>query len=230
MLFNNIEPFIILPYQNKQDILFFSGESVRNYSDVLISNAYSELSNKIVKDNLIKVIVKFNYIVIYHIYPTSFKEVCSGRGGQNLVIGYVISKRALIKNFDYIIAKLETFFDTIKECVKGNHVPTCFLNKVNNSDNIEVMEKLENCRELINDSQFGYFFCFNFLQKSYVKYSLKMKKNRMVNSYSKNRLSFVYKYIIKHSIINKEFWILVDCEEEKYYNFKNMHLINFIEK
>lgn len=81
---------------------------------------------------MIKVKVGFNYVIIFHIYPTEYKEKCSGRGGQNLIIGYIIRK-----------------------CV--------------------------------------------------------------------------YKYILKQSIIYKEFWILVDCNDVCYYDLKNIHLINFIE-
>ena len=232
MLFHSLEPFVILPYKDKQDILFYSEPLIRNYSNVLKNLIYSELPNVIVKDNLIKVVVGFNYVIIFHLYPTKFKEKCSGRCGQNLVIGYIVHKKRLIKNFDTIILEIEKFFETVKECAKKYDIPTNFLFNVNNGEELFITDKLDTCRKEINNTLHGkYYNCFALLKHKKKLFNLRTKgiKNYKCTQFTSSyRLKCVYKYIVKHSFINKEFWILVDCKETFYYNLKNTHIINFI--
>lgn len=232
MILHNLEPFIILPYKDKQDILFYSSNSIVKYSNVLKDIVYSELSNKIVKDNLIKVIVGFNYVIIFHIYPTDFKEKSSGRGGQNLIIGYIIRKRELIINFDVIIFEIETFFESVKMCTKKNNVPTDFLQNVNNGNDICIVEKLDYCIKEIYSILRGNYHCFDLMKnknKVYFLHTKKIKISKITQADSIYRLRCVYKYILNQSILNKEFWILVDCKDVFYYDLRNVHLINFIE-
>lgn len=231
MILHNLEPLIILPYKDKQDILFFSSSSIENCSSVLKNMAYSELSNKIIKDNLIKVKVGFNYVIIFHIYPTEYKEKCSGRGGQNLIIGYIIRKKELIKNFDTIIFEIETFFDSVKMCA-GKNVPTDFLLNVNNGNELRIIEKLNCCIKEIYSILRGHYRC-SALMKNQNRVCILRSKNVKINNFAQGdsifRLRCVYEYILKQSIIYKEFWILVDCKDVYYYDLKNIHMINFIE-
>lgn len=231
MILHNLEPLIILPYKDKQDILFFSGNSIKNYSGVLKDMVYSELSNKIIKDNLIKVKVGFNYVIILHIYPSDYKEKCSGRGGQNLIIGYIIRKKELITNFNTIIYKIETFFESVKMCA-GKNVPTDFLLNVNNGNELRIIEKLDCCIRKIYSIWRGGYHCFALMKNPNRVCTLHLKKvkiNKVAQGDSIFRLRCVYEYILKQSIINKEIWILVDCKDVRYYDLKNIHLINFIE-
>lgn len=232
MILHNLEPFIILPYKDKQDILFFHSSSLENYSRVLKDMVYSELSNKIIKDNLVKVKIGFNYVIIFHIYPSDYKEKCSGRGGQNLIIGYIIHKKELITNFETIICTIETFFDSVKMCA-GKNVPTDFLLNVNNGNELCIIKKLDCCKKEMCSILRGSYHCSALMKKTNgvcILRSKNMKISKIVQGDPIFRLRCLYKYILKQSIINKEFWILVDCKDVRYYyDLKNIHLINFTE-
>lgn len=65
-----IEPFIILPYGNFQDVIFFINEDIRDEYNFLTEMAYSEISDKVIKTNLIKVVNKISETIVFHIYPT----------------------------------------------------------------------------------------------------------------------------------------------------------------
>lgn len=229
LLLHSLEPFIILPYKDKQDIMFYSSNTMKNYFHLLKNLAYYELSNLIVKDNLIKVVGSFNYVVVFHIYPTNYREEHSGRGGQNLIIGYAIHKKELVQNFAVVISEIETFFDTIKESVNTYDIPTSFLISVNNDNELNILEKLDHCTKEINSILTKDYHSFCFLKYKVQMSSLKcLNIDRNVYFNSTLRLKYVYKYIILHSILNKEYWILVDCKDVAYYNFKHIHLINFV--
>lgn len=111
-------------------------------------------------------------------------------------------------------------------------VPTNFLQNVNYGDELAIIERLENCRKEISKSlsENGcYLKCFKNRKKKFLHTNWIEKYNE-VQIDSRDRLQYVYKYIVKHCITNKEFWILVNCKEVSYYNLKNIHVINFVEK
>ncbi len=135
MIHEIIEPFIILPYGDMQDTIFFLEESLKKEYSLLIDLAYKNLSNEILQDNLIKVVIDRHEIVIFHIYPTNYKEKYSNRLGQNLIIGYIIKKFFFQKKTELVIYSCNLFFEAVRYCsyIKDNtfSIPSKFLYKVN---------------------------------------------------------------------------------------------------
>ncbi len=227
MFFHVLEPFIILPYKDKQDVLYFPKDSLKEYADDLKNTAYLELPNTIVRDNLIKVCVGYNYVIIFHIYPTDFIEKASGRGGQNLIIGYVIRKKSLIKNFNAVVQSIGMFFDSVAVDTNMKDVPTSFVSKVNSDGEWDVWERLDICRMGINNRLIGEYRCVNFLENEYDTRRSGAGRCKEVKFESLNRLQSVYEYIAKCCIMNRTSWVLVDCDNSDYYNLRNMHCIVF---
>lgn len=193
-----IEPFIILPYGDLQDVVFFINETIRNEYTFLVDCAYKKLSNDILPINLIKVINRVNEIIIFHIYPTTYEEKHTGRKGQYLIVGYIIDKKCFWRKYDKLIYCCNLFFDAIKQCCNfsnmNSSIPTQFLSKVNT--------KYYN--EYIN----------NFLIQARIKMILIMKeKNEFINDEKSERLKLVYDFIKRKLFFFREYWIVVDSKE-----------------
>ena len=197
-----IEPFIILPYGDMQDIVFFIEESIRNEYSFLVDMAYKKLSNEILQLNLIKVINRVNEIIIFHIYPTTYEEKHSGRKGQYLIVGYIISKRCFGRKYDNLIYACNLFFNAVKQCgnfyVSNLTIPTQFLFKVNTRYYNEYINK--------------------YLNQARIQMLLIMKNKRcFINEKQNKRLRAVYDFIKSKLVFFREYWILVDSKEISYY-------------
>lgn len=197
-----LEPFIILPYRDLQDIVFFINESIRNEYSFLIDMAYRKLSNEILPINLIKVINRGNEIIVFHIYPTSYKEKRSGRMGQNLIIGYIINKKCFCRKYDNLICSCNLFFRAVMQCgcfaMQNSSIPTQFLFKINS----------------------GYYneYINNYLNRTRLQMISIMNENRCSVDIEQNkRLKVVYDLIKSKLILFREYWILTDLEYIDYY-------------
>lgn len=193
-----IEPFIILPYGDLQDIVFFINETIRNEYTFLVDYAYKKLSNDILPINLIKVINRVNEIIIFHIYPTTYEEKHSGRKGQNLVVGYIIDKKCFWRKYDKLIYSCNLFFNAIRQCGNfsniNSSIPTQFLSKVN--------------MKYYNE------YIYNYLSQARTKMILLMKKKKYFIDDEKNeRLKLVYDFIKKKIFFFREYWIVIDLKE-----------------
>lgn len=200
-----IEPFIILPYGDLQDIVFFINESIKSKYSFLIDYAYKRLSNDILPVNIIKVINRVNEIVIFHIYPTTYEERHSGRKGQYLIVGYIIDKKCFWRKYDNLIYACNLFFDAIKQCggfyVPNLSIPTQFLFKVNARCYNEYINK--------------------YLNQARIQMLLIMEnKKYYTNDEQNKRLKAVYDFIKRKLIFFREYWILVDSKEIDYYKKK----------
>ena len=192
-----IEPFIILPYGNLQDVIFFINEDIRDEYNFLTEMAYSEISDKVIKTNLIKVVNKISETIVFHIYPTSYLEKGSGRTGQNLIVGYIISKTCLGKKSNSLAYACGLFFDTIIKYGCFNmptlNIQTQFLIKIN----------LGSYNEFIN----------NQLKRTRTQMLLIIKDNRCIDDVRKNiRLQMVYELVKKRSFIPSQYWIRVNSK------------------
>lgn len=201
-----IEPFIILPYGEIQDTIFFLEESLRKEYSLLIELAYKKLSNEILQDNLIKVVIKRNEIIIFHIYPTEYKEKYSNRLGQNLIIGYIIKKDFFRKNTEIVIYSCNLFFEAVRYCgyIKDNNlsIPSKFLYKVN----IKHFNK----------------YIISYLMKKRTEMQLITKKNSLLTNITlDDRLREVYLFIKNKKTVYGEYWIFVDLENIDYYKKLN---------
>lgn len=199
-----IEPFIILPYGDLQDIVFFINESIKSEYFFLVDYAYKKLSNDILPVNLIKVINRVNEIIIFHIYPTTYEEKHSGRKGQYLIVGYIINKKCFWRKYDKLIYACNLFFNAIKQCgnyyITNSSFPTQFLSKVN----------LRCYNKYIN----------NYLNQARIKMILIMKEKRcFIYEEQNKRLKSVYDFIKRRIYFFSEYWIVVDSKE-----------INFLQK
>lgn len=206
MTHEDIEPFIILPYGEIQDTIFFIEESLRMEYSLLIELAYKKLSNEILQDNLIKVVIKRNEIIIFHIYPTSYKEKYSNRLGQNLIIGYIIKKNFFRKNTEIVIYCCNLFFEAVRYCgyIKNSNlgIPSRFLYKVN----IKHFNK----------------YIISYLMKKRTEMQLiTKKKSLLINITLDERLREVYLFIKNKKTIYSEYWIFVDLENIDYYKKLN---------
>ena len=200
-----IEPFIILPYGNMQDIVFFMKESIRNEYSFLVDMAYKKLSNEILSVNLIKVINRGNEIIIFHIYPSNYEEKHSGRKGQYLIVGYIINKSCFWRKYDNLICACNLFFSAIMQCgnfyIPNLSIPTQFIFKVN----------AEYYNEYINKS----------LNQARIQMLLIMKNKSCFIAEEQNmRLKTVYDFIKRKLVFFREYWILVDSKEINYYKKK----------
>lgn len=197
-----LEPFIILPYGDLQDIVFFINESIRNNYSFLIDMAYRKLSNEILTINLIRVINRGNEIIIFHIYPTSYEEKSSGRMGQNLIIGYIINKKCFRRKYDNLICSCNLFFRAVMQCgyfeMQNSSIPTQFLFKINSG----------HYNEYIN----------NYLNRTRIQMISIMNENKYSVDIGQNkRLKVVYDLIKRKLILFREYWILTDSEYIDYY-------------
>lgn len=193
-----IEPFIILPYGDLQDIVFFINETIRNEYTFLVDYAYKKLSNYILPINLIKVINIVNEIIIFHIYPTTYEEKHSGRKGQNLIVGYIINKKCFWGKYDKLIYSCNLFFNAIKQCGNfsntNSSIPTQFLSKVN----------MKYYNEYIN----------NYLSQARINMLLIMKEKKyFINDEKNERLKLVYDFIKRKIFFFREYWIVIDSKE-----------------
>lgn len=232
MIVNSIEPFIILPFGYKQEIVFWSKTSLKNELSSMIDIAYCELPNTIIKDNLIKVVCSINYIIVLHIYPTNVKEKGSGRLGQNLIIGYLIKKSMIFNQIDLVIDAIQIFFDAVKLCSQNEtkqsgSVPSKFVYFVNNHNDVSyILEYLEKARiQMVNIAD-THYHCNNAFRN--YRSILNKKIFACFNCKMGERIKYVYNHIRKYSLkINSQYWIMVDCKDIKYYNLKNIHEISF---
>ncbi len=200
-----IEPFIILPYGDLQDIIFYINESIKNEYSFLIDFAYYKLSNDILASNLVKVINRVNEIIVFHIYPSFYEEKKSRRKGQNLIVGYIIEKKCFCYSYEKIIYACNFFFVAIKQCgnypLSNSNFPTQFIFKVN----------LKSYNEYI----------INYLHQARNKIvSLQKYKNIEIKEYSSTRLKSIYDFIKKKIFFWGEYWIVVDSEETGLLNKK----------
>ncbi len=76
------------------------------------------LENEIIFDNIVRVFKYRNSVIIIHIYPLQYKEPISGRGGQVLVIGYIISRELIRKYYEGAIFRINAFFNLIEQIVR----------------------------------------------------------------------------------------------------------------
>lgn len=206
MIHEIIEPFIILPYGDMQDTIFFLEESLKKEYSLLIDLAYKNLSNEILQDNLIKVVINRHEIVIFHIYPTNYKEKYSNRLGQNLIIGYIIKKFFFRKKTELVIYSCNLFFEAVRYCsyIKDNNfsIPSKFLYKVN--------------AKYFNE------YIISYLKKKRTEMQSVIKDNSMlINITQDDRLRVVYSFIKNKKIVYGEYWILVDLENIDYYKKLN---------
>ncbi len=193
-----IEPFIILPYGDLQDIIFYINESIKSDYSFLVDYAYNRLSNDILALNLIKVINRKNEVVVFHIYPTSYEERHSRRKGQNLIIGYIIEKKCFWNSYEKLISACSFFFVAVKHCgnypLNNSSFPTQFLFKVN----------LKCYNEYI----------INYLNQARNKMvSLEEHRNFFLKEDLRMRVKFVYDFIKKKIFLWGEYWIIVDSGE-----------------
>ncbi len=206
MICEIIEPFIILPYGNMQDTIFFLEESLRKDYSLLIDLAYRKLANHILQDNLIRVITNIHEVIIFHIYPTNYREKRSKRIGQNLIVGYIIKKKYLQKKLEYLIYSCNLFFEAIRHCsyIDGSNynTPSKFLYKIN--------------AKHFNE------YIVTYLREKRTEMQLITKENLIItNMISDNRLKAVYSFIAYRKTIYGEYWILVDIENIDYYKKLN---------
>ncbi len=202
---NDIEPFIISTVKDNQDIIFFANKAVKQDFNDLKSVVYKEIPNKIVQDNLVKIVRCKKKIIIVHIYPTNFKEYISNRKGQNLVIGYIINDKILIKKFDNLLKAVKIFFDAVHYCSyienSTESVPTNFLTKINKEHyNDYIINVLTEKRIEMN----------NILKVSNKEYSI-------ISDIAMNRLRTMYKFIEQKKLIYNSYWILVNKDNYQYY-------------
>lgn len=201
-----IEPFIILPYGNMQDSLFFINKSIKSEYRFLKNMAYKKISNVILHDNLIKVIRRIDEVIIFHIYPTSYKERCSNREGQCLIVGYIINRICFQQRFDELICACSLFFEAILKCgysdEQGLSIPTKFVKKVNSRVyNMHIENNLNEVRGTMT---------------LIIKRKLKID---IMKPYE--NLEIVYDFIRKHVILLGEYWFLVDTKDITYYKKRN---------
>lgn len=135
--------------------------------------------------------------IVFHIYPTSYLEKGSGRTGQNLIVGYIISKTCLGKKSNSLAYACGLFFDTIIKYGCFNmptlNIQTQFLIKIN----------LGSYNEFIN----------NQLKRTRTQMLLIIKDNRCIDDVRKNiRLQMVYELVKKRSFIPSQYWIRVNSK------------------
>ena len=201
MTLDGIEPFVVLPYKEEQNVVFYASKSIKLDMDLIRELVYNVMPNKIIKDNLVRVIVRINYVIIIHIYPTNYKEKCSGRLGQNLIIGYIIKKSLFKEHNKLIVNVVNVFFNSFKKCSNYNNknsVPTKFLDFVNNCSDINriimILEKSRN--DMINmlGQRYNYEISHIVAYKSFLPCYLS-EDYRDFDLLSYERLEYLYNYI-----------------------------------
>lgn len=233
MILNGIEPFVVLPYKEEQNIVFYANKSMKLDIGLVRELVYNNLSNKIIKDNLVRVIIRINYVIIIHIYPTNFKEICSGRLGQNLIIGYIIKKSLFKDKNKLIVNAVNIFFDTLKKCFDDNSinsVPTKFLDVVNNCSNIKSIVRLleESRHDMIKILGKRYYYkTEHIISYKSIKTYYKSKDFRNYDLPLNERLEYLYNYIKDNLSLFDQFWILINCNDTTYYGLKRVHVLFF---
>lgn len=213
MIRETMEPFIILPYGDMQDIIFFIDESIENQYNFLKDMVYKGLSDEILLDNSIRVINRMHEIIFFHIYPTSYHEKCSNRIGQYLIVGFIINKKCLQKRFDNLICACSLFFEAIMRCgyidEDNLSIPTKFLYKVNSKyyDTYIRNYLIESRKQVISAMESEHPFMLIIPNK---------------------RLDIVYNFIRKNVKLLGEYWILVDVKNSSYYYKRFKRVYNLI--
>ncbi len=230
MILREIEPFIILPYGKMQDMVFYPSKKELSYYDAIREIAYRELANTIILDNIIKVVVNFWNVIVIHIYPITNVEKSSGRTGQNLIIGFVISKLAFLKNSKDIMDYACDFFEIIRQYSQDERdIPSGFVS------NVEMNYKsvLEGIRGL--DEKAGkrvirkYYCCSNNIYRIGKWQTIrKMNKSlQIAKNPTQERLRSVYDIIKKYMWRKKVYYIMVNCPKVDYYVLKNIISISY---
>ncbi|NBH83080.1 hypothetical protein D7X88_04040 [bacterium C-53] len=233
MILYGIEPFIVLPYKEEQNTVFYTSKSLNLDMGIIREMVYNILPNKIIKDNLVRVIVRTKYVFIVHIYPTEFKEECSGRLGQNLIVGYIIEKNLFKDKNKLVVDVVNIFFNSLKECLKCNvkdNIPTNFLIEVNNCSDIDriimLLEKSRN--KMIKELGQEYYYEIKHIStyRSFLP-RYKSKDYRSYNLILNERLEYLYNYIKDNITFFDQFWILINCNNIDYYGLKRFNTLYF---
>lgn len=205
-----LEPFLILPYGNMQDVVWFIDGRIKDEYRSLVSLAYDGISNDILRHNIIKVVNLPHKIIVFHFYPTAYIEKNSGRGGQNLIIGYIIDKGCFRKRYCNLIYACSLFFEAIVRYGQldiSKNIPTQFLTKIN--------------AKHYND------YIRNSLCKVRANMLLIMENEEQHTIEKHNRrLSEVYTLIGKKRYLRRKYWIVVDTKE--YEKFQKQHAVYYL--
>ncbi|MBD5477534.1 MAG: hypothetical protein HDR17_16410 [Lachnospiraceae bacterium] len=233
MILYGIEPFIVLPYKEEQDIVFYTSKSLKLDIGIIREMVYNTLPNKIIKNNLVRVIVRMKYVLIIHIYPTEFREACSGRLGQNLIVGYIIEKSLFKDKNKLVVNVVNLFFNSLKKCLNcsvNDNIPTKFLREVNNCNDIDrikiILEKSRNNMIKMVEQKYCYKLGYISTYKSFLP-RYKSKDYRSYNLISNERLEYLYDYIKDNITFFDQFWILINCNNTDYYGLKRFNTLYF---
>lgn len=218
----HFEPFIFLPLENIQEKLFYINRELEEEYAWLKQKIFSFIGNEILFDNVMRVFQCKKSIIIVHIYPLQYRETISGRGGQVLVIGYIISRELVKKYYEGVLLRIALFFNLIEQFIRTYYKPnscdiaTDFVRMVNN----------KNCnREKIADEINIFVNRCNCNWNEYVWSKLQKisiicgKKERITIKISGNssKLFAIYKYLQDRSF--RTCIILLNCKDYTNYSF-----------
>lgn len=217
----HFEPFIFMPFGIIQEKLFYCNESLKNEYNVLKEIVYKYIENQIVYDNLVKIFKFKNNIIIAHVYPVQYEEEISGREGQLLVVGYIVSRELARKYYEGVVHRIDVFFNQIKRIVMVNYnnisydIATDFVKMVNDSeqDIDNIIYHLDECVLRCNNNWNNYLW--SGVNRIYITDLRKRIKFVKINDEGTSNLQKIYKYI--KSTRFKTCTILYDCKNYDYY-------------
>lgn len=218
----HFEPFIFLPVGIIQDKLFYINPDLEAEYIWLKEKVFSNIENEIIIDNVVKVFQCRKSVIIMHIYPLQYKEPISGRGGQVLVLGYIISKELIRKYFEGVVFRINIFFNLIEQLVriyfKSNSydIPTDFVKLVNDEkcDRQKIIDRIN--LFVINSNNNWNNYVWNKQQNiSPIRHFKKVTTVEFPESSSK--LFDMYKFLRDRNF--KNCIILINCKNYTQYMF-----------
>lgn len=219
---NHFEPFIFLPLGIVQEKLFYANSELKTEYGLLREMIFSNIENEIIADNIIRIFNCKNNIIIAHIYPLQYKEKISGRGGQVMVIGYIISKKLLKKYYKGVVYRIDVFFKSIEQIVRmefnqnTKDIVTDFVKLVNDKkyDTQKIVNKLEECVQRCNNNWSGYNWsgCPKFIE---LHFKRRTRHTKIISG--SNNLWDIYTYM--KEIRFKTCILLFNCINYKQYTF-----------
>lgn len=225
----HFEPFIFLPLGIVQEKLFYINQNMRGEYNWLKERIFLYIENTVIRGNIIKTFQCRKSVIIVHIYPLQYLEKISGRGGQIMVIGYIISKELINKYYEGVIFRVNNFFQLIEQVVKiyyaenSGDIVSDFVKMVNQKS-----EYRERAIDMIADWAIRCNSKWNeyIWDKKQLEFKILCKKRDLVMNREKVPLFEIYKYLQKKRF---ESGVMVfDYEDYKLLEKKNMKMLIFV--
>lgn len=225
----HFEPFIFLPFGLVQEKLFFISPNMRGENNWLKERIFLYIENTVIRGNIIKIFQCRKSVIIVHIYPLQYLEKISGRKGQIMIIGYIISKELIKKYYEGVIFRVSNFFKLIEQVVKiyyaensGDIV----------SDFVKMVNQKSEFRERAIDMITDWTIRCNSNWNEYIwdrkqwKFKILCKKRDLIMNRGAVPLFEIYKYLQKNGF---ESGIMVfDYEDYKLLEKRNIKMLIFV--